>query len=119
MLRFLQSVSYIYVKQILTHEKFIAVGKSGGPNATFNLFFFWVGLAWGWGVRRFHNHIYFEVYVFQPNRVLVYRRHQLTAQRKYFLLPFRGHWLDMRDQQQQQHCSGLHICAGLNQVPAY
>ena len=34
------------------------MGKSG-PIATFNnLIFLWVGLALGWGVRRFHNNIY-------------------------------------------------------------
>ena len=33
----------------------------------FNLFFLGLGLALGWGVRRFHNNIYFEVHVFQPN----------------------------------------------------
>ena len=47
------------------------MGKSG-PNATFNLFFSWVGLALGWGVRRFHNDI---LYVFQPNIYLVNRKH--------------------------------------------
>ena len=54
-LGFLQSVSYI--KLILTHGLLFALGKSG-PNATFTLFFSWVGLALGWGVRRFHYHIY-------------------------------------------------------------
>ena len=38
------------------HNHF-AVGKSG-PNTTFNLILSWVGLALGWGVRRFHNNIY-------------------------------------------------------------
>ena len=33
------------------------MGKSS-PNATFNLFFAWVGLALGWGVRRFHNNMH-------------------------------------------------------------
>ena len=42
-LGFLKSVSYI--KPILTHEKLLAVGKSG-PIATFNLFF--LGLGWPW-----------------------------------------------------------------------
>ena len=60
---FLQSVSY--KKTIPTHEKIFAEGESG-PNATFNLFFFWVGLALAKGVRRFHNNIYM---VFQPNRI--------------------------------------------------
>ena len=32
------------------------MGKSG-TNATFEPIFSWVGLAFGWGVRRFHNHI--------------------------------------------------------------
>ena len=49
-------VCFLY-KSILTHEQLFAVGKSG-PIATFNLFFFWVGLALGLGVRRFHNNIY-------------------------------------------------------------
>ena len=40
---FCKSVSY--VKSIPTHEKKIAVGKSG-PHATFNLFF--LGLGWPW-----------------------------------------------------------------------
>ena len=39
----LQSVSCI--KSIPTHEKLLAVGKSG-PIATFNLFF--LGLGWPW-----------------------------------------------------------------------
>ena len=46
-------MSVSYIKPIPTHEKILAVGKSG-PNATFNPFP-WVGLALGWGVRRFHN----------------------------------------------------------------
>ena len=54
MLGFLQSVSCI--KPIPTHEKIFAVGKSG-PNATFN-FFFSLGLALSWVVRRFHVNIY-------------------------------------------------------------
>ena len=58
----LQSVSYI--KSILTHEKLFAVVKNG-PKATFNLFISWVGLALGWGVRRFQSYSY----VFQPNRI--------------------------------------------------
>ena len=33
------------------------MGKNA-PSATFNLFFSWVGLALGWGVRRFRNNIY-------------------------------------------------------------
>ena len=33
------------------------MGKSG-PNATFDLILSWVGLALGWGFRRFHDHIY-------------------------------------------------------------
>ena len=37
-------------------RKLFAVGKSG-PNATFTPNFSWVGLALGWGVRRFHNNI--------------------------------------------------------------
>ena len=41
-LGFLQSVSY--TKSIPTHEKFAAVGKKSGPNATFDLFF--LGLGW-------------------------------------------------------------------------
>ena len=43
-----------YNKSIPTHETLFAVGKSSS-NATFNLIFSWVGLALGWGVRRFHN----------------------------------------------------------------
>ena len=45
------------IKPIPTHEKLFAVGKSG-PNATFYLFFAWVGLVLGWRVRRFHNNVY-------------------------------------------------------------
>ena len=44
-------------KPIPTHEKIFAVGKSG-PIATFDLFFSWVGLSLGWGVRRFHDNIH-------------------------------------------------------------
>ena len=51
-----------YVKLIATHEKLFAVGKSG-PNATFNLVFLGLGSALGWGVRRFHHNIYFELLV--------------------------------------------------------
>ena len=54
-LGFLSSISYI--KYIPTHEKIIDVGKNG-PNTTFNLFFLGVGLALGWGVRRFQNDVY-------------------------------------------------------------
>ena len=39
-----------------THEKILAVGKSG-QKATFNPFFSWVGLALDWGVRRFRSNI--------------------------------------------------------------
>ena len=42
-LGFLQSV--FYIKPIVTHEKLIAVGKSG-PNAMFNPIF--LGLGWPW-----------------------------------------------------------------------
>ena len=45
------------------------MGKSG-PNATFDLFLSWVGSALASGVGRFHDNIYFEVYVFQPNMFL-------------------------------------------------
>ena len=45
---FLQSVSY--VKPILTHEKKKCSGEKGAQNASFVTFFFWVGLALGWGV---------------------------------------------------------------------
>ena len=34
--------------------RLFAVGKSG-PNAAFNLIFLGLGLALGWGVRRFHS----------------------------------------------------------------
>ena len=54
-LGFSQSVSYI-TKPIPPHEKIFAVGRSG-QNATFNLSFSWVGLALGWGARRFHNNL--------------------------------------------------------------
>ena len=54
-MRFL--VVYFLYKPIPTHEKLFAVGKSG-PNATLNPFFLVVGLALGWGVRRFHYNIY-------------------------------------------------------------
>ena len=37
--------------------KFICCGEKSGPNATFDLIFHRVGLALGWGVRRFHNNI--------------------------------------------------------------
>ena len=30
-----------------------------------------VGLALGWGVRRFHSNIYSGVYVFQPNILVI------------------------------------------------
>ena len=50
-------LSVSYIKSIPTHAKILAVGESGGPNATFNLCFSWVGLAVGWGVRRFHNNV--------------------------------------------------------------
>ena len=53
-LSFLYSISYI--KSISTHKKIVAAGKSG-PNATLNLFCLGVGLALGWGARRFHNNI--------------------------------------------------------------
>ena len=44
----LMSVSY--VKPIPTHEKLLAVGKSG-PNATFDLIFSWSWVGLGlWGV---------------------------------------------------------------------
>ena len=36
----------------------LAAGKSGPKCHFFNLFFLGVGLALGWGVRRFHNNIY-------------------------------------------------------------
>ena len=38
-------------------------------------FFVWVGLALGWGVRRFHN----NSYIFQPNTIwyFVYRKHSV------------------------------------------
>ena len=42
------------------------MGKSG-PTATCNLNLSWVGLALGWGVRRFHNNIY----MFSSQRNLV------------------------------------------------
>ena len=53
-LGFLSSVSHI--KSIPTHEKMVAVGRSG-PDATFSLIFYWAGLDLGWGVRRFHDSI--------------------------------------------------------------
>ena len=34
-----------HIKSIPTHEKIVAVGKSG-PNATFNLIFLGLGLPW-------------------------------------------------------------------------
>ena len=46
---------------------FFAVGKKKWPEYRVLTFFFsWVGLALGWGVRRFHHNI---LYAFQPNRV--------------------------------------------------
>ena len=41
------------------------MGKSG-PNATFKTYFSWVGLALGWGIRRFHNNIYSEYMFSNP-----------------------------------------------------
>ena len=40
-------LSVSYVKPIPTREKKIAVGQSG-PNATFNLFIFFLGSGWPW-----------------------------------------------------------------------
>ena len=41
------------------------------PNCHFWSNFSWVGLALGWGVRRFHNNSYHgTVYVLQPKRIL-------------------------------------------------
>ena len=42
-------------------------------NATFNLITVGVGLALGWGIRRFHDNIY-QVYVFPTQQNLVYRK---------------------------------------------
>ena len=61
-LGFLQSLSYI--KQIPTHKKIFAVGKSG-PNAAFNLIF--LGLGWPW-VGEFVGFIIL-LCVFQPNMI--------------------------------------------------
>ena len=38
-------------------KSYLLVGKKSGPNATLNRFFSWVGLALGWGFRRFHHNI--------------------------------------------------------------
>ena len=51
----LWSVSYINQSQ--PKKNYLLWGKSG-PNANFNHFFLGLGLALGWGVRRFHNNIY-------------------------------------------------------------
>ena len=52
----LYSVSCI--KSIPTHEKNSCCRKKVAQMPLFNLLFFlWVGLALGWGVRRFHNNI--------------------------------------------------------------
>ena len=53
-LGFLQSVSHN--KTNPNKRKIICCGEKA-QNATFNLNFPWVGLALGWGVRRFHNNI--------------------------------------------------------------
>ena len=45
--------------------------EKSGPMATFHLLFSWVGLALGWGVRRFHN--VFTCFPTQQN--LVHRTH--------------------------------------------
>ena len=58
-LGFLYSVSY--VKSFPTHEKIIAVGKSG-PNATFTVFF--LGLGWPW-VGEFVGFIIKFMYVWR------------------------------------------------------
>ena len=43
------SWSVSYIKSIPTHEILFAEGGGkGGPSATFNLFFSWVGLGWPW-----------------------------------------------------------------------
>ena len=39
-------------------RKTICCGKKSAPNATINLFFLGLGLALGWGVRRFHVNSY-------------------------------------------------------------
>ena len=54
-LGFLYSVSYII--PILTHEKLFAVRKKW-PKCHFQPTFSWVGLALGWGIRRFHSNVY-------------------------------------------------------------
>ena len=70
-------MSISYIKSIPTHEKLFAVGKSGlnakvAQMSRITIFFSRVGLALGWGVRRFYN-IYLVpgtlVYVFRPSRI--------------------------------------------------
>ena len=56
-LAFLQSVSYI--KPIPTHtRKYLLWEKVAHMPRFFLPIFSWVGLALGWGVRRFHDNIY-------------------------------------------------------------
>ena len=71
-LGFLYSVSYI--KPIPTHEKVLAVGKSG-PVATFNLIF--LGLGWPW-VGEFVGLIIIMM-CFPTQQSLVYRKHRILV----------------------------------------
>ena len=50
-------VCFLYKINPSSRKKKNCCGKSG-PSATFNLVFLGVGLALGWGVRRFHSNIY-------------------------------------------------------------
>ena len=59
-----------HIKSIPTHEKIVAVGKSG-PNATSNLIF--LGLGWPWVGEFVGFMIIFTCFPTQQN--LVYRIH--------------------------------------------
>ena len=73
-LGFLYSVSY--VKSFPTHEKIIAVGKSG-PNATFSVFF--LGLGWPWVGEFVGSIIVFILVRFPTHHNLVNRTHTILG----------------------------------------
>ena len=56
--RILFPTPYLVYKINPNPRKIMCCGKKSGPNAAFKPMFSWVGLALGWGVRRFHNNIY-------------------------------------------------------------
>ena len=62
-LGFLQSVSY--TKTNPNPRQIICCGKKW-LKCHFQPNFSWVGLALGWGVRRFHDNIFIPWYVFNP-----------------------------------------------------